>query len=166
MLNNVVEIIQMDKRVSVKNNDVIVNCNSLQDAKCCTEVLDTIFNKGEVVVSIDYMDFINKSGTIEYDLELTKNIVLNNYNEYIRKIEVADNCKCIICLVGNINLTDATKTMEKVMELLDKHNNLIILYGLIYDEKHQENEFDLYIWKEVLKDENSKGSCSYNKIKK
>ncbi len=149
MLNNVVEIILKDKCVSVKNHDIIVNCNSLQDAKCCTEVLDTIFNKGEAVVSIDYMDFINKSGTAEYNLELVQNIVPNNCNEYISKISSSDNCKYIICIVGNVTLTDATKTMEKVMGLLDKHNNSIIVYGLIYDEEHREKEFDLYMWKEI-----------------
>ena len=53
MSDNVVEIIQKNERVSVKNDEIIVNCDSLQDAKCCTEVLDTIFNKGEVVVSAD-----------------------------------------------------------------------------------------------------------------
>lgn len=149
MYDNVVEIIQKNKRVSVKNDDIIVNCISVQDAKCCTEVLDTIFNKGEVVVSLDYMDFINESGTAEYNFNLIKNMASNNCNEYISEIELVDDCKCIICIVGNVTLADATKTMEKVMELLDKENNSIILYGLIYDEEHQENEFDLYLWKEI-----------------
>ncbi|MBQ1192503.1 MAG: hypothetical protein IIX45_00030 [Lachnospiraceae bacterium] len=149
MSDDVVEIIQKGKCVSVKNDDIIVNCNCLQDAKCCAGVLDTIFNKGEVMVSIDYMDFINKSGTTEYALELVQNIASNNCNEYISKIELSDNCKYIICIVGNVTLTDATKTMENVMDLSDKHNNSIVLYGFIYDEEHQENEFDLYMWKEI-----------------
>ena len=59
---NVVSIVKKDKCVSVNNDEIIVNCKSLQDADYCAKILDLILNKGKSVVGLDYMDFINKSG--------------------------------------------------------------------------------------------------------
>ena len=141
---NPVNIIKRDKQISIRNDEIMVNCKSIQDADDLAETLDVMLNKGDAVVSIDYMDFLNGSDRIEYSLELYKDIAVDNCSESICKTQLSDNHKCIICIVGNVTLADATGIIEKAMS--DEGCKQAALFGFVYDEIHQENKFDMYIF--------------------
>lgn len=145
-IGNIVSITKNDKCVGVNNDEIIVNCKKIQEKDCCANILDLILNKGASVVGLDYMDFINKSGTAEYNFDLVEDIAIDNFSEDIRKMELSVNAKNIIYIVGNISLSDATNVMEEIISIWEQE----ILLGLIYDGEYPENMFDMYIWKERL----------------
>ena len=125
-----------------RDDEIIINCKHLKDAKRCTAVLDSILNKGEAIVSMDYMDFINKSGVAKYELDLLEGIDLNNYRDCLGKIEIADNRKYIICIVGKVSLADVTDIANIIINAKEA------LFTYIYDDKC-ENKFDMFLWKEI-----------------
>lgn len=45
------------------------------------------------MVSIDYMDFIDVSGTSEYELDLVKNVAIYRCSEHINTMELSDSRK-------------------------------------------------------------------------
>lgn len=144
MYNNIINISKKDRLVSVGNDEIIVNCKSSQDAEACEKILNSILNNGESVVSIDYMDFNDVSGTSEYELDLVKNIAIDRCSEYIDTMDLSDSRKCIICIVGNVGIADSTGIAEQIAE---KYSDQTIVFGFIYEE-YQENMFDMYVWKE------------------
>lgn len=149
MNDNIVNIEKKDMRVSIRNDEIMVNCKRKEDVDDCVTVLDAILNKGESVVSIDYMDFINESGAAKYDFELIKNIDYGNFLDHISKTSFNMKCKYIVCIVGNISFANATDIMKNIIDVSDEGYNQSIVFGFIYDGKQQENGFDMYMWKEV-----------------
>ena len=150
MYNNVINIVKKDRLVSVRNNEIIVNCKSSQDAEACVKILNSLLNDGKSVVSIDYMDFNDASGTSEYELDLVKNVAIDICSEHINTMELSDSRKYIICIVGNVSLADSTGIAEQIAK---KINDQTILFSFIFEEEYQENMFDMYVWREKVIDE-------------
>lgn len=148
MNENLVKIIKNGNCVCVRDDEIVVNCKDPWEAEECEKVLNAILNKGESVISMDYMDFADKSGIINYDFNVVKGIVIGNHREIISKIDLADDCKYIICIVGNITLADVSNIMEELFDTIDKEDEPVASFGFICDEKYQENVFDIYVWKE------------------
>lgn len=148
MNDNLVKIIKNDNCVCVRDDEIIVNCKDSWGAEKCEKVLNAILNKGESVISMDYMDFADKSGMIRYDFKVVKDIVIGNHSETISEVDLSDECKYIICIVGNVTLADVTNVMDELLGATDKEKDLVASFGFICDEKYQENVFDMYVWKE------------------
>lgn len=170
MKDNVVNIVEKDKYISIQNDEIMVKCKSMKELKCCSEMLDAILNEGKALVSIDYMDFIDKPGTTEYDFEMVEGIVLDDSSEYLSKMELCTNSKSIMCIVGNVSFANVSDIMEKLMNIIENHMDSMkkhtevmenhmevkdkahtntVLFTFVYDEKYQEDKFDIYVWKEM-----------------
>ena len=148
MIDNLVKIFKEDNRVCVRDDEVMVNCRCAKDATDCAMVMNEILNEGESVISMDYLDFKDKSGIIEYDFEVVNGIDICDYSESIARIDLSEYCKYVLCIVGNISLAEVTGVMEDMMGTLDSESTPVVSFGYICDENYQENVFDMYIWKE------------------
>lgn len=148
MNENLVRIIKNDNCVHMQDGEIVVNCADSWEARECEKALNTILNKGESVISMDYMDFASKAGEAKYDFKVIMGMVMGNHSETIREVDLSDDCKYIVCVVGNVSLVDVTNVMDELFRAIGKEEELVASFGFICDENYQEKVFDMYIWKE------------------